>query len=388
MRLRLEKRPPLPGWARLLIPVGAILFTLLLSAIPILLAGGNLWRSYYSLFYGALGTRFNLLETFVKASPLIFTGLAVAVAFRAKFWNIGAEGQLLAGALAATWIGIYGSWIPSFLLLPVIIAAGFFAGGLWASVPALLKTRLKVDDVVSTLLLNYVMMHIMGALLFGPLQQPGSSWPRSSEILAAAKYPVLLPRSRFHMGFLMGLAAVAILWFLNTRSVFGYRSKAVGANLRAAHFGGINTTAVTLQTALLSGGLAGLAGVGELAAIQFRLIMDISPGYGYSGIVIAMLGGLHPLGVLLSALFFSVVIVGAQTMSRMTGVPSYIAEVIQGLALMVMLVFLLFTEYRLRILRAGPSGGVSRRPFARPAAKRASGAGPAAAPRPQPGAPP
>lgn len=363
IRVMIVKREPLSGWARIVIPIAAIVITLILSAIPILAAGGALWKSYYSLFYGALGNRFNLLETFVKASPLIFTGLAVALAFRAKFWNIGAEGQLLAGALVATWIGIYGAWIPSFLLLPVIIAAGFFAGGFWASIPALFKTKLKVDDVVSTLLLNYVMVHIMGALLFGPLQQPGSSWPRSSEILQAAKYPLLLPRSRFHMGFLMGLAAVFLIWFLNNNTVFGYRSKAVGANIRSAHFGGINTTAVTLQTAVLSGGLAGLAGVGELCALQYRLIMDISPGYGYSGIVIAMLGNLHPVGVLLSALFFSVIIVGAQTMSRMTGVPTYIAEVIQGMALMVMLVFLLLTEYRVRILRVRPSmraGGVRK----------------------------
>jgi ABC-type uncharacterized transport system permease subunit len=360
IRLMISKREPLPGWARILIPIAAVAVTLILSAIPILAAGGALWKSYAALFYGALGTRFNLLETFVKASPLIFTGLAVAVAFRARFWNIGAEGQLLAGALVATWIGIYGSWIPSFLLLPVIMAAGFLAGGFWASIPALLKTRLKVDDVVSTLLLNYVMIHIMGALLFGPLQQPDSSWPRSSEILQAAKYPLLFARSRFHLGFPVGLLAVALVWFLNNKTVFGYRSKALGANIRSAHFGGINTTAVMLQTALISGGLAGLAGVGELCALQYRLIMDISPGYGYSGIVIAMLGNLHPVGVLLSALFFSVIIVGAQTMSRMTGVPTYIAEVIQGLALMVMLVFLLLTEYRIRVRRTAGGGRTGR----------------------------
>jgi ABC-type uncharacterized transport system permease subunit len=351
IRLRIVKRPPLPGWARIVIPIAAVVTTLVISAVPILVAGANLWQSYYHLFRGALGTRFNLLETCVKASPLIFTGLAVAFAFRAKFWNIGAEGQLLAGALMATWIGIYFTWVPNFLMLPLILVAGFLAGGAWAAVPALLKTRLRVDDVVSTLLLNYVMLHILGALLFGPLQQPGSSWPRSSEIMKAAMYPVLVARSRFHLGIPLALIAVFVLWFINTKTVFGYQSKAVGVNLRAAHFGGIPTTAVMMKTALLSGGLAGLAGVGELCALQYRLILDISPGYGYSGIVIAMLGALHPVGVLFSALFFSVIIVGAQTMSRMTGVPSYIAEVVQGLALMVMLIFLLLTEYRIKVAR-------------------------------------
>ena len=351
IRFRIVKRKPLPGWAKIVIPIAAILATLILSAIPILMAGGHLWKSYFYLFYGALGTRFNFLETFVKASPLLLTGLAVAFAFRAKFWNIGAEGQLLAGALTATVLGVSMGGFPQPLVLPIIMIAGFLAGGIWAAIPAILKTKLKVDDVVSTLLLNYVMIHIMGALLFGPLQQPGSSWPRSAAIVKAACYPILMPRSRFHMGILIAFFAVFVIWFINQRTTFGYQSKAVGVNIRAAHFGGINTTSVILWTALISGGLAGLAGVGELCAIQFRLIMAISPGYGYSGIVIAMLGNLHPVGVLFSSLFFSVIIVGAQTMSRMTGVPTYIAEVIQGMALMVMLVFLLFTEFKIRVVR-------------------------------------
>ncbi len=347
--IRLVKRKPLPGWAKIVIPIAAIIVTLILSAIPILIAGGDLWKSYYYLFHGALGSRFNLLETCVKASPLLLTGLAVAFAFRAKFWNIGAEGQLLAGAMTATALGISLEGVPQMLALPIVIIGGFIAGGLWAAIPALLKTKLNVDDVVSTLLLNYVMIHIMGALLFGPLQQPGSSWPRSAAIAEAACYPVLIARSRFHMGILISILAVFIVWFINKKTVLGYRSKAVGVNLQAAHFGGINTTSTILWTALISGGLAGLAGVGELCAIQYRLIMDISPGYGYSGIVIAMLGYLHPVGVLFSSLFFSVIIVGAQTMSRMTGVPTYIAEVIQGMALMVMLIFLLFTEFKIRM---------------------------------------
>ncbi len=351
IRFRIEKRKPLPGWAKIIIPIAAILVTLILSAIPILIAGGHLWKSYFYLFYGALGTRFNLLETFVKASPLLLTGLAVAFAFRAKFWNIGAEGQLLAGALMATVLGVSLKGIPELLVLPIIVVGGFLAGGAWAAIPAFLKTKLKVDDVVSTLLLNYVMIHIMGSLLFGPLQQPGSSWPRSSAIIEAAVYPILLARSRFHLGIPLAFLAVLIIWFINKKTTFGYQAKAVGVNIRAARFGGINTTRTILWTALISGGLAGLAGVGELCGIQRRLIMDISPGYGYSGIVIAMLGNLHPIGVLFSSLFFSVIIVGAQTMSRMTGVPIYIAEVIQGMALMVMLIFLLFTEYKLKMRR-------------------------------------
>ncbi len=346
--MSIVKRKPLPGWVMLVIPVAAVFVTLLITSIPILIAGGNVFKAYGALFQGALGSKFNLLETFVKASPLILTGLAVAFAFRAKFWNIGAEGQLFAGAIMATWVGIYFTWLPGFLVLPVMIILGFLGGGLWATIPAFLKTKLKVDDVVTTLLLNYVIFHIMGALLFGPMQMPGSSWPRSASIMDAAFYPMLIARSRFHLGIIISFVAVLVIWFINNKTVFGYQSKGVGINLNAAKFGGINTNMVILKTAIISGGLAGLAGVGEVAAIHHHLMMDVSPGYGYTGIVIAMLGNLHPVGVALAAFFFSVISVGAQTMSRVAGIPIYIVGIIEGVALMTMLIFILLTEYKIR----------------------------------------
>jgi len=342
------KRDPLPHWVRGVLPLAAIAVTMILTSIPIMLAGGNVFQAYGALFHGALGSRFNLLETCVKASPLILTGLAVAFAFRAKFWNIGAEGQLFAGATAAAWVGIYWTWLPSFLMLPVMILIGFLAGGMWAMIPALLKTRLKVDDVVTTLLLNYVMLHLTGALLFGPMQQPGSSWPRSQGLMESAWYPILIERSRFHLGIFISLAAVFIVWFINSKTVFGYQSRAVGNNIEAARFGGINTTSVVIKTALISGGLAGLAGVGEVGAIHHHLMMDISPNYGYSGIVIAMLGNLHPVGSALAAFFFSVINVGASSMSRMTGIPVQITGIMEGVALITMLVFILLSEYKIR----------------------------------------
>jgi len=346
--MSIVKRKPLPSWVILVIPVAAVFVTLLITSIPIIIAGGNVFKAYGALFYGALGSKFNLLETFVKASPLVLTGLAVAFAFRARFWNIGAEGQLFAGAIAATWVGVYFTWLPVFLILPLMLLLGFLAGGLWATIPAFLKTKLKVDDVVTTLLLNYVMLHIMGALLFGPLQMPGSAWPRSASIMDSAFYPILIARSRFHFGIIISFVAILAIWFINSKTVFGYQSRGVGINLEAAKFGGINTGMVILKTAIISGGLAGLAGVGEIAAIHHHLMMDISPGYGYTGIVIAMLGNLHPIGVALAAFFFSIISVGAQTMSRVAGIPIYITGIIEGVSLMTMLIFLLLTEYKIR----------------------------------------
>lgn len=271
MRIVLAKRCPLPHWLQLLVPVAAIVVTLILAAIPILFAGGDLKLSYITLFKGALGTRYNILETCVKACPLILTGLAVAFAFRAKFWNIGAEGQLMAGAIVAAAIGINApEGTPMMVLLPLILVTGFVAGGAWAFIPALLKMKLKVDDVVTTLILNYVMFHIMGFLLFGPMQQPNSSWPRSAGIVDAARLPVLLARSRFHVGILLALVMVLVIWFINSKTVLGYETKAVGVNPTASFFGGINNTKIVFLTALISGGLAGLAGVMEVAGIHFH----------------------------------------------------------------------------------------------------------------------
>lgn len=351
IKFNIVKRKPLKKRVMIVIPVLAIFVTFIITSIPIIIAGGNIFKAYGALFYGALGSKYNLLETFVKASPLILTGLSVAFAFRAKFWNIGAEGQLIAGAIMSSWVGIYFTWLPSALVLPAMILAGFIGGGLFATVPAILKTKFKVDDVVTTLLLNYVILHVMGALLFGPMQMPGSSWPRSASIMESAFYPILIPRSRFHLGIIISFVAVVVIWFINKKTVFGYQSRGVGINLEAANFGGINSKMVILKTAIISGGLAGLAGVGEVGAIHHHLMMDVSPGYGYTGIVIAMLGNLHPIGVALAAFFFSVISVGAQTMSRVAGIPVYIVGIIEGVSLMTMLIFILSTEYKIRLVK-------------------------------------
>lgn len=348
---RLERRHPLPLWQQAILPLLSVLMALALCALLVLWAGVDLLSAYTALFAGALGSRFAVLETFVKTAPLILTGLAVALAFRARFWNIGAEGQLYAGALAATWFGLTFTGTPTGLLLPLLLAGSFAAGGLWALVPGLLKTRLKVDDVVTTLLMNYIMIYLVSALVDGPWREPVSQWPQSPDIVEAAHLPVLLERSRFHLGIPLAFLAAALVWLLLARTPLGYAIRVVGANPRAAEFGGIRTTRVVAVTAFLSGGLAGLAGAGELAGIQFHLVETLSPGYGYSGIVVAMLGGLHPLGVVLAAFFFGIVNNGAHTMSTMTGVPTFLVEVMQGVTLLTMLTALLLNDYRLRWAR-------------------------------------
>ncbi|MFA6856270.1 MAG: ABC transporter permease [Treponema sp.] len=346
------KRKPMKPWQAALLPVIAIAVTLLLSAGLIRIAGADINEAFASLVLGAFGTKFNFFETCIGAVPLVFTGLSVAFAFRAKFWNIGAEGQFLAGALGVSAVALALPPVPSFVGIPLLIITGFVCGGLFALIPALLKTKLKVDDVVSTLLLNYIMYHVMGIFLFGPLQMPGSSWPVTKNFADSLVFPVLIPRTRFHLGVLLALAAVAILLVIQKYTVLGYETRAVGVNERVAFFGGIKTWKVTIITALIAGGLAGLGGANEVLGIQHRLILDISPGYGYTGVVVAMLAQLNPLGVLAASFFFSAVGNGASTMSRICHVPAYISGVIQGLSLIVMLVCLLFRDYSIKVRKS------------------------------------
>ena len=276
--------------------------------------------------------------------------MAVALAFRAKFWNIGAEGQLLAGAMAAAFIGAREA-LPAASLVPLMILGGALAGSLWALIPAVLKTRYKVDDVVTTLLLNFVIFYGMMALLDGPWKDPLSGYPDSPDIRAAAEFPILLRATRLHLGTLLAAAAAVVVWLMMHHTTLGFEISAVGENLKASRYAGINIGRVILLTAGASGALAGLAGVGEVGGIHFQVMAGLSPGYGYTGIVIAMLARLNPIGVVPAALFFAVIITGAEAMSRATGVPVFLADVIQGMSLITMLGALMLTHYRIRVNR-------------------------------------
>jgi len=234
-----------------------------------------------------------------------------------------------------------------------MLICGAMGGTAWALVPAILRTRFKVDDVVTTLLLNFVLLYGMSALLTGPWKNPHAAYPTSPSIRIDAEFPILPGSSQLHLGVLIALIAVPVVWFVMNRTTFGFAIKAVGENARAAAYAGIHTAWIILATAGLSGALAGLAGVGEVGGVHYQVMTDLSPGYGYTGIVVAMLARLNPIGVLPAAVFFAVVITGAEGMSRATGVPVFLADVIQGVSLLCMLTALLFTQYRLRLARSG-----------------------------------
>lgn len=346
MTLRLEARQRTPAWMNVALPVAAIAAALVLCSGLIALAGAGVFEAYGVMFSAAFGDSYAITETLVRAAPMIFTGLAVAVAFRAKFWNIGAEGQLLAGAVASCAVGAVP--MPGPLAMLLMALAGAAAGAAVALVPAVLRVKLKVDDVVSSLLLNSIVFYALMALIEGPWKDPLSGYPISPPIEDSANFPVLVEGTRLHLGVLVALLAAPVVWFVIARTTLGFRIRVTGENPEAARYGGINVQRVLLSAAVLSGALAGLAGVGEVGGVHFQVMSDISPGYGYSGIVIAMLARLNPLGVVPAAIFLAAVMTGAEAMSRATGVPAFLSDVIQGTALLAMLVALLFTAYRIR----------------------------------------
>ncbi len=346
--------------AWLLAPLAAVAVTLIVSSLLVLWAGAPLAQTYGLLFKGAFGSVFALTETLTRAVPLMLTGLACAVAFRARLFNIGAEGQLYAGALAAVMVGgMHGGegWaLPPALLFILMIAASALAGGLLLLGPALLKSRLGVDEVVTTLLLNFIVLLFVSLMLDGPMKDPTAmGWPQSVALQSELELGKLIEQTRLHTGLLGALALALGLWLLLKHGLTGFDIRALGANARAAAFVGVPVTGTLVRVALLSGGLAGMAGAIEVAGRTSYVTLDMSPGYGYSGVVIAMLAGLHPLGVIAAAVFVAGVLVGADSMSRAIGVPTYLADVIVAASLMAVLVAAWATQYRL--VRSGAGHG-------------------------------
>ena len=347
--IRVEPRQNVPAVVAIAAPIAAGAAALALAAIPIMFAGAPVFEAYGLMFRGAFGSLFAFSETLTRTTPLILTGLAAAIAFRAKLWNIGAEGQLYAGALAAVAIGTGAIVAPPVVMILLVLIAGALAGALLMLGPALLKLKFGADEVVTTLLLNFVMLLFVQMMLEGALQDPMSlGWPQSAPIIDQAVLPPLIPRMRLHSGLLIGLVAAVLVFVLIRRTVWGAEIRAVGENAAAARYAGIPVTATMVRVALISGALAGLAGVGEVAGLKGYLTSDLSPGFGYAGIVVAMLAGLSPLGVVAAALFIAGVFVGADSMSRGVAVSSYIADLVVAMSLLCVLVGGFVTRFRIR----------------------------------------
>ncbi|MDW8369366.1 MAG: ABC transporter permease [Geminicoccaceae bacterium] len=353
--IRLEPRAATPAWLAVAAPTGAVAAALLVASAVLWAIGIAPLTVLRLMVEGALGSTFAMAETATRATPLLLTGLAAAIAFRARFWNIGGEGQLYLGAMAAVALGSGAIEGPPLLLVPLVLAAGAIAGALGALLPALGKVRAGADEVVTTLLLNFVIALFVQMMLEGPLKDPmGLGWPQSPPLLDEAMLPRLVERQRLHAGLLLGLLLALLLQLVLARTVWGLAVRAVGHNPRAAAYAGLPVARTTLAVAMLSGALAGLAGAGEVAGLKGYLTADLSPGYGYAGIVVAMLAGLSPLAVVPAAFLVAAVFVGADTMGRGLGISSYFADLVVALALLFVLAGGLLMRYRLRFAR-GPA---------------------------------
>jgi simple sugar transport system permease protein len=292
-----------------------------------------------ALWTGAFGSGYAVASaTLVRATPLILAGLAVAVAFRAGILNVGAEGQLLAGGAAATAIAVSGSTMLGWATAPVALLAGAGAGALWAGIAALLRRRFGVLEVISTIMLNFVALYATGWLVRGPLQEPLRIYPQSPTLPEAARLPLLIPGTRLHLGFALALAAGVALWAVLRHSAAGFRLRATGLNPHAAASAGlIAVPAVTSAAFLASGALAGLAGAVEVTGVTYALYENLSPGYGYTAIAVALLARLHPLGVLAAGALFGALEAGAGAMQRDAGVPAVVVTVVEALLILLVL---------------------------------------------------
>jgi len=348
--MRFERREDRPLYLMILTPLLAVVAALAIAGILIAIAGASAFEAYWRILVGAFGSRLSSTETLTRATPLILTGLAAAVAFRARLWNIGAEGQFYFGAIA---VAAFGSNmladLPAPALIPLLLIIGAIAGMVLIVIPIWLRLRFSVDEVVTSLILNFVAVLFVSMLIDGVLKDPNAfGWPQSQAVVDHAMLPKLIARTRLHIGFPIAIALAAIISFIHSRTVFGMQSRAAGLSPSGAVFAGVQLGPTLVKVACLSGGLAGLAGAIEVLGVKGYVTTDLSPGFGYDGIVVAMLANLNPLGVVLAAIFTAMMFVGADGMSRSLGIPSYIANVTVALSLLTMLVALFFTQYRLR----------------------------------------
>jgi general nucleoside transport system permease protein len=348
LNFKIEKRPALSRVDRMLALILALAISLGASAVLIALAGANLEEAFKAMFGGAFGGWRPTSETLVKATPLIFTGLAAAVAFRGRVWNIGAEGQLIVGAMAAFWASSIFKSLPPVAQLPLIILFAFLGGVVYGLIAGSLKVWFKVDEIISTVLLNYIAINILSFLLTDTWRDPKSFYQQSALIPEAVHLPILISNSRLSVGFILAVFAAVIIYFILQKTTLGYEIRAIGLNPVAARFQGIVVSKTILLIMLISGGLAGLAGGVDLFSVQYRLRLDLSVGYGFTGIIVAMLAGLNPLGVVPAAIFFGALINGSTRMQITTGIPSAVVSAIQGIVLLTLLATTIITNYRVR----------------------------------------
>ncbi len=353
------------------LPLVAVVAALLVGAISLLLLGADPIEAYKAMFSGAFANKNGLADTLVKATPLLLVGLGIVIAFRASVINIGAEGQLIVGALLSTYLAVeLGEVLPSYIVILICLVMGALAGAIWAGIPGVLKAYLNVNEILSTIMMNSIAIQVGFFLLRGPMIDPaelaaGTNIPHSARIpkivdlprftdiakslgftesakklemtgFSAEIYGLLVEPTRFHIGFIFAIIMAIVVYILLWRTTIGYRIRAVGLNPHAARYAGINVPGYMILSMSLSGAFAGLAGAVEIVGLHHRMFepLAVSAGYGFSGIVVALFGKLHPLGAIPSAVLFGGLLVGGDKMQRAVQVPQVLITALMGVIIL------------------------------------------------------
>lgn len=322
-----------------LLPLAGVVAALLISAVMLVILKADPIAAYSAMVSGAVGSVSGITQSLVKATPLLLVGLGICIAFRASVINIGGEGQIIIGALLATWFPLtFPTW-PGWVLIPCTLLVGFIGGAAWGFVPGILKARLHVNEILSTIMMNSIAQQLMNLLLHGALMDPsgiaaGTFLAQSARLPQQAWLPRLVPQTLLHAGAILAVVLALLVYIFLWRTTIGYRIRAVGLNPNASRYSGINVPFYQALSMTLAGGFAGIAGAIEVIGVQHRLMDGVTSGYGFTGIVAALLGGLHPLGLIPASILFGGLLVGAGQMQRAVQVPSSLITAILGLVVL------------------------------------------------------
>ncbi|PLX89170.1 MAG: ABC transporter permease [Desulfuromonas sp.] len=356
MRLIAEKRENSSRLFRFSAPFVSVLIALFVAGFLLIFAGVNPGEAYVEIFREALGSSYGLSETLVKTTPLIFAGLGVSLAFRMQIWNIGAEGQIYMGAMGASWVALFSGIQNHWIMLAAMFSAAFCCGGLWAGVAGFLRAKWRVNEVIITLLMNYIAILWVDYLVYGPWKDPkGFNFPLTAQFSDAARFSEYFD-TRLHSGFFLALFCALLIYLFMERTIWGYEIKVIGSNPKAAQYAGMKTGMAIFLVLFLSGAIAGIAGFSEVAGLQHRLQHGISPGYGYTAIIIAWLAKRSALGVVIVSFLMGVLLVGGDSLQISWQLPVAFVYAFQGLILFFLLASDFFIQYRVR-LKGGRANG-------------------------------
>ena len=358
MRIKLEKRRE-PSLAMLVAtPIASVILTMVIGIVVFDLIGIKGFKAVVDIFLSPLLASYKWQDVAVKAAPLIIIALGLSMGNRAQVWNIGAEGQYVIGALCSAGVGIAFGQTGGFLVVLLMIAAGIAGGGLWAAVPALLRTRFNVNEILSSLMLTYISFQVLGYLVGGPWKDPnGRNFPATAPLADSQTLPVW-PESTVHLGVLIALILPFVFWVIMARSEFGYQVRVVGSSATAARHGGFDSKRTIWATLIIGGAMAGLAGAFEFTGVLHKIDLGFASGYGFTAIIVAFLGRLNPFGCLIAGIVLAVTYVGGQMAQTSVHIPNSTAGIFQAMMLFFILASDILVRYRIRLIPSAKAAGV------------------------------